>query len=91
MIPFTQYLRPNGRKTPVEVERPSEVESKAFALIEKGYVFECEQLTTGDVALTLYDPHEELDVGIRVVSNGPAVLEAVDELVIEMHERFINS
>jgi hypothetical protein len=45
-IPFTQYLRLNGRKRPVEIDRPEEIEAIARRFIESGGRYECEELTT---------------------------------------------
>ena len=36
-IPFTQFLRPNGRQVDVWVTRPPEVVAKARAIIARGY------------------------------------------------------
>lgn len=82
-IPFTQYLRPNGRRTEVSIRRPPEIEEMAYAFIKKGGRFECEELTSGDASLTAVFglDGEEDDVAIEVVPNGPAVPDAVDRLV----------
>lgn len=80
-IPFTQYLRPDGRARDVSIERPEEIERKALQIIQAGYVFECEELTTGHASLTIADPRKGDDVAIEVVPNGPAVPDAVDRLV----------
>lgn len=81
-IPFTQYLRPNGRTAPVEIGRSAEVEQKAQEIMAAGYRFECEHLTTGHASLTIHDPRIEEDVAIEVVPNGPGVPAAVDRLVM---------
>lgn len=80
-IPFTQYLRPDGRQTAVSIERPDDVETKAQAIIAAGYRFECEHLTTGDCSFTIFDIAREEDVAIEVCANGPPVLDAIDRLV----------
>lgn len=79
-IPFTQYLRPDGERRSVSIDRPEEIERKALAIIQAGYVFECEELTTGYASLTITDPAEG-DMAIEVVPNGPAVPDAVDRLI----------
>ncbi|MER9355514.1 hypothetical protein NKI61_19790 [Mesorhizobium sp. M0514] len=79
-IPFTQFLRPNGRLVSVSIERPAEVATKAQAIIAAGYRFECEELTTGDVSLTVAND-DDGDLEIEVVPNGPTVPAAVDRLV----------
>lgn len=84
-IPFTQYLRPNGRRVDVAIDRPKEIEDLANELMEKGVRFECEHLQTGHASLTAVHPKAEKDdmgdIAIRVVPNGEAVPGAVDEVV----------
>lgn len=81
-IPFTQYLRPDGRRVSVTVDRSPEVEAKARVVIDAGLRFECEVLSDRrTVSLTVADPVAEKDVAIEVVPNGPEVPEAVDRLV----------
>jgi len=82
MIPFTQYKLPDGRRVEISIERPTSVAEKARQIIDAGYVFECEVLTTGDVSLTITDP-EEGDLAFQVCANGEAVPGAVDRLVEE--------
>jgi hypothetical protein len=82
MIPFTQYLRPDGRRTSVEVDRPAEIEQLAERFIAAGGRYECEELTTGHASLTAVHPECETgDCAIAVVNNGPEVPAAVDRVV----------
>jgi hypothetical protein len=78
-IPFTQYLRPNGRKRPVEIDRPKEIEAIACRFIASGGHYECEALTTGHASLTAVK--FDRDVCIELRMNGPDVPVAVDKLV----------
>lgn len=81
-IPFTQYLRPDGRKKAVEIDRPPEIEAKARELIAAGYKFEIEELTTGEISMTCeWRDEEQPTLAIKICANGPAVLDAVDRLV----------
>lgn len=81
-ITFTQYLMPEGRPSPVFIERTPDVVAKAKALIAKGYKFECEMLSDyKTISLTVVDPDDENDVAIEVCNNGPSVPPAVDRLV----------
>lgn len=89
-IPFTQYLRPDGRKRQVRIERPPDVANAAHRLIEAGYRFECEELSTGHASLTIVDPDDEADIAIEVVPNGPEVPAAVDRLVAEAMKHMEN-
>ena len=86
-IPFTQYLRPDGRKVPVFIDRPENISSKAAAIIDAGNRFECEQLMTGQISLTVVGERdgEEQDLDIEVVANNEAVPAAIDRMV----ERFV--
>lgn len=86
-IPFTQYLRPDGRKTPVEIDRPPEIEEMAQKFIADGGYFECEETRTGHASLTAGHPaYEQGDLAIEVVLNGPDVPDAVDRLVRKAHQ-----
>lgn len=87
-IPFTQYLRPDGRTRHETVDRPAHIEALAQEFIKRGGRFEAEMLTTGHVSLTacVKVEGEPTDIAIRICDNGPAVLEAVDELVKEASE-----
>jgi hypothetical protein len=89
-IKFTQYLRPNGRRETITVDRPQEIEDKANRIIETGFVFEAEVLTTGHVSLTVADREAEEDVAIRICTNGPIVLDKIDEMISETYERIEN-
>lgn len=86
-IQFTQYLRPNGKKTEVSIERPEYIETLADEFTEKGGYFECEELSTGHASFTAGHPSVlDGDIAIEVVMNGPDVPEAVDRLVHKAHE-----
>jgi len=78
-IPFTQYLMPDGRKRDVSISRPKEIYDKVLDIIDAGYRFEAEVLTTGQVSLTITGKDEDVD--IEVVENGPKVPLAVDNMV----------
>lgn len=91
-IPFTQYMLPDGRPREIKIERSDAVADKAQQIIDAGYRFEAEVLTTGDVSFTVTGPmpddkEEEGDVDIEVTSNGPGVFEAVDRLVERFHPK----
>jgi hypothetical protein len=80
-IPVVQFMLPHGRQVETGIYRPTEIADKADLLLENGYRFEAEVLTTGEVSLTLSDPGEETDIFIEVVPNGPGVPVAFDRLV----------
>lgn len=79
---FTQYMRPDGRKVPVEIDCSEEIEALAGEFIAAGGYFECEHLRTNHASLTAGHPDaEQGDIAIELVPNGPKVPEAVDRLV----------
>lgn len=80
IIPFTQFLRPDGRQREVVIEVDPVIAAKARAIIARGLRFECEKLSTGQASLTITDP-EEGDLDIRIVPNGPGIRAAVEDLV----------
>lgn len=81
-IPFTQYLRPDGRQRPMTIVRPGPITEKAEAIIAAGYRFEIEELMHGKISMTIFDPVDEEDVAIEVCANGPPVLEHVDKMIL---------
>lgn len=78
-IPFTQYLRPDGQRADVTIDRPPQIAELAQRIMASGFCFECEHLTTGHASLTIAGP--EGDEAIELVVNGPGVPDAVDRLV----------
>ena len=84
MIPFTRYLRPNGQQALQEIPTDDETAALAVDIVNRGFRFEVEVLTTGEVSLTVFDPEEEVDVEIEVVPDGPEVPGAVKRLVRSM-------
>jgi len=84
-IPFTQYLRPDGHKRQASFSVfGATVCAKATELLVYGWKFECEVLTTGKVSLTVNDGDE--DRAIQVVTNGPTVPKAVNDLVMDAYK-----
>jgi hypothetical protein len=80
-IPFTQFLRPHGRQMATWIERPEPVALKATHILQAGFRFECEVLTTGLISLTISDA--EADYACEVVTNTEEVPAAVDRLILE--------
>lgn len=79
-VPFTQYLRPDGRKRAQEIDRTPEVEALARGFIGAGGYFEIEELRTGHVSLTAGMNGE--DLAIELEDNQPGLVgPAVDRLV----------
>lgn len=78
-IPFIQYLRPDGRPTPVAIDRPEHIAKAADNIRAHGFRFECEMLATGYVSFTISDEFD--DYAIKVCMNGPTVPGTVDSLI----------
>lgn len=84
-IPFTQFKRPDGRKVPVTIERPPEVEALAKSIMQAGCRFEIEVLMTGQISMEIVrdvpDPDIYDSIAREICSNGPAVDTAVDKMI----------
>lgn len=79
-VPFTQYLRPNGRPRAMVIDRPEPVAEKAQALLRDGCRLDIEELSTGEISLTVEDEKGET-IASELCANGPAVEDAVDRLI----------
>ena len=90
-IAFTQYLRPNGRKSEQLTEVSEEVGNKAKKLLEGGCRLECEVLMNEKISLTceVTEDGENNVVCIKVCNNGPEVVTNIDELINTSYDRFI--
>ncbi len=80
-IPFTQYMRPNGRPVDIYFECSEDLDEDAQKILDRGLRFEAEVLSTGDVSLTVSDGDE--DIAIQLCPNGPEIHEAVKTLIRE--------
>ena len=83
MIPFTQYLRPNGEKRAVTISMTATVEHWAHWFIAAGGRYECEEMRTGEISLTAVHEveGEDQDIAIVLCRNDPNIRNAVEELV----------
>ena len=88
-IPFTQYLRPDGRKRPVIFTVAGDTAVKADKVLRRGWRFEAEVLVTGEVSLTVEDDEDDEYPcqAIQIVPNGPEVPKAVERLVNDAAEQ----
>ena len=80
-VPFTQYLRPNGRRVQATIQVAGEVAEAARAVVARGWRFEVEVLTTREVSLTVVD-FEDMTLAIDIVPNGPGVIDAVGRIAM---------
>lgn len=83
---FTQYLRPDGRRRTVWVERSAETAADARLVVAAGFHFDIEELSSGHVSMTVEpnttDAHgDDSPVAHELCVNGPSVPDAVDRLV----------
>lgn len=93
-IPFTQFLRPNGKQIPVLIDMPADVESLAAEFIARSGVFEIEELSTGLISMEALMPGKD-DFGLAVrlclagelCNNGPPVVAAVEKMIRLAHAR----
>lgn len=85
-VPFTQYLLPDGRRQPVEIQVDDETAAKAQQMLDADLRFECEVLRNGVVSFTIVGYHppieEEGDIDMKLVPNGPKVPGAVKEMIM---------
>lgn len=94
LIPFTQYLLPDGRTRQIKWECTShEQEVKARALLEAKAYFEAEMLAySGDISLTCEikgNDGEMHTLAHEICENNPAVIKAVERLVERAHEALV--
>jgi hypothetical protein len=85
-IPFTQFLRPNGRRMQATIDRSPEIEAKAKELLGHGCLFEIEQLQTGEISMEVVRG-EKILAG-EICPNGPEVCRCVDKMINEAHALF---
>jgi len=83
-IPFTQFMRPDGRPVQTSIDMSKEIEDKAFKLIDAGYFFESEVLQDEGISLTCTKDDENM--GIELCENGPEVEQALKRLVEELYK-----
>lgn len=81
LIPFTQYLRPDGRTKEIQFETSKELYDKAQLILAEGFVFECEILQTGHASATITDP-ELGDYRHALGENAPGFKEKVEQMIL---------
>ncbi len=80
-IVFTQYCLPDGRRRQTSMDVSEATARKADEIVAAGFCFEIEILTTGHISATIGEPHEELDIVMKIMDNGPGVREKIEEMV----------
>ena len=89
-IPFTQFLRPNGRPRQVAIAMPDDLENIAWKLIGRGARFEIEVLTTGEIYMECL-AKDSLLLANQLCTNGPPVVEAIKELLLATERKMIDN
>jgi hypothetical protein len=87
-IPFTQYLRPDGKRTATVIDMPQEIYDLAQQFIAAGGSYTSELLPGNDVSLCAeFDVEgERRDIVCLVCFNDGSVPDSVDDLVRESVE-----
>lgn len=85
MITFTQFLRPDGKRRIITIDRPSHIEAKAEKLVSRGCSFEIEQLTTRQISMEVMDEKCVAVCG-ELCDEGHAVPVAVDRMIQHAYE-----
>jgi len=80
-IKFTQFLRPDGRQKVVYIDLDSATEELAMKIVEEGYRFEVEELSTGQISMSISNDDE--DAALRVCNNGPEVPLTIVKMITE--------
>lgn len=95
VLPFTQFIFPNGRRRLIQIPCPPEVEPAANFIMEKGGTFEVEILTTGHVSFTVEHPEwEAADAGCvaiqlannNVTENRNALVKLITEAMVRIEQ-----
>lgn len=81
-INFTQYLRPDGRKQTVSIDRPHHIVEMAQFILLKGFKFEIEELMDGMVSMTVEKNFgDDGPIAHEICKNGLDVPLRVDQLI----------
>lgn len=84
-IPFTQWLRPDGRRKAVVLDRPPAIARLADDLIADGFHFDIEVIGL-NVSMTVEGTKVNTPLAHEVTGNGPQIYAAVDRLVQTAHD-----
>lgn len=86
-IPFTQYLRPDGRQIMVQAPMPTGYDVRVEAILDHGWEFECEVLTSGHVSLTVSDGDEDVAGPFIGPNDDEAVMNNLKQLIVQATAR----
>lgn len=82
-VEVTQYMRPDGHQVVQFTDIGDEFREAYATMLGRGWNLAAEHLMSGMISLTIEDREEGEDVNIRVVSNGPSVQKAIEEMLQE--------
>lgn len=91
MIPFTEFVRPLGRRKEILLPCSKEAEALAKELLKAGFRFEAELLTTREISLTVSTIEKDYDIEVFWPKQGAGleqITEAVSALITRAHEKF---
>jgi len=80
-VDVIQFMRPSGRQNPTSTILPFDLQDEYDRMRLAGCRFEAEVLSTGEVSVTIFDTHEEIDIAIAVLPNGPGVQPAMARML----------
>jgi hypothetical protein len=80
-VPFTQFLRPDGRQQEIRLELPDAVEPKLKEIRDSGCRLTAEVLSTGVCSFCVEEPALG-DFDIILVPNGSKVPEAITSMLL---------
>ena len=81
-ICFTQYIPPNGRKTPIDFDMATKESWEKAQLIEAaGFRFEIEILMDGKASATIGD--DNADWAYAIHANGPGLETAINQMILD--------
>lgn len=77
-VTVIQYFPPNGIRGTRLTEITDELKNEYDDMKAKGYQFEAEVLSTGEVSVTI---SKDEDIDIEIVPNGPMVQKALEQML----------
>ena len=81
-IPFTQYMLPDGQRKKVSMPCQKVTHTKACQIMEAGFAFEIEILSTGMVSATITDKRGDTgDVAFYVGANDETLPQGIAEMI----------
>lgn len=80
-ISMKYFVPPNGEHTLRDFDVSIEHWQKAQSIIEKGYIFEAELLSTGHTSFTIGDPVKEEDLAYAIAITPDGAKAKVEDMI----------